>query len=61
MASQKRLQVGPIQTGLFDQMAALQDEVYRFEEWIILEAVLDLFETGQTKFIETNQKNLADF
>ena len=61
MANQNRLEVEPIQTSLFDLMAALQDEVYRFEEWIILEAVLDLFETGQAKFIETNQKNLADF
>ena len=51
MAYQNRLEVEPIQTSLFDLIAALQDEVYPFEDWIILEAVRELFETGQAKFI----------
>ena len=51
MANQSRIEVGPIQTSLFDLIAALQDEVYPFEDWIILEAVRELFETGQAKFI----------
>jgi hypothetical protein len=49
--NQDRIEVGPIQTSLFDLIAALQDEVYPFEDWIILEAVRELFETGQAKFI----------
>jgi hypothetical protein len=51
MANQNPREAGSIQTSLFDLIVALQDEVYPFEDWIILEAVLDLFETGQAKFV----------
>jgi hypothetical protein len=54
MAYQNRLEVEPIQTSLFDLIIALQEEVYPFEDWIITEAVLELFETGQAKFVTEN-------
>ena len=54
MAHHNRLEAGPLQSCLFDLILALQEEVDPIEDWIITEAVVELFETGQAKFITEN-------
>jgi hypothetical protein len=54
MAYHNRLEAEPLQSCLFDLILALQEEIDPFEDWIITEAVVELFETGQAKFITEN-------
>lgn len=55
MAHQSRLEVEYRQTCLFDLIAALQEEVYPSEDWIVADIILHLFETGQIKFLPVNK------
>lgn len=61
MAHQSRLEVEYRQTCLFDLIAALQEEVYPSEDWIVADIILHLFETGQIKFLPVNKSNVFQF
>ena len=43
-----------IQTTLYELIAAINEDVSPDEDWIVTEAVLELLETGQTKFFAAN-------
>jgi hypothetical protein len=49
-----RKEEGKVLTTLYELIAALNKEVHPEEDWIVTNAVLDLFETGRAKFLALN-------
>ena len=49
---QKELPI--VQTTLYELIGALNQEVQPEEDWIVTDVVLDLFESGQAKFLSLN-------
>jgi hypothetical protein len=43
---------------LYDLIAAINKDVLPEEDWVVTNAVVDLFKTGQAKFLGTNYKNV---
>jgi len=43
-----------VQTTLYELIAAINEDVSPHEDWIVTEAVLELFETDQAKFLAIN-------
>ncbi|MGD8460145.1 MAG: hypothetical protein PVI49_11865 [Desulfobacterales bacterium] len=47
-----------VQTTLYDLIAAINKDVLPEEDWVVTNAVVDLFKTGQAKFLGTNYKSV---
>jgi hypothetical protein len=47
-------ELNSVQTTLYELVAAINEDVLPEEDWIVTDAVLDLFETGQAKFLSAN-------
>ena len=47
-------ELNSVQTTLYELIAAINADVLPEEDWIVTDAVLELFETGQAKFISAN-------
>ena len=50
-------QLNIVHTTLYDLIAAINEDVLPKEDWVVTNAVLDLFKTGQAKFLAANYKN----
>jgi hypothetical protein len=46
-----------VQTTLYDLIAAINEDVMPEEDWVVTNAVLELFKTGQAKFLAANYKD----
>jgi hypothetical protein len=57
MGHQSQLEVEYRHTCLFDLIAALQEELYPSEDWIIADIMMHLFESGRIKFLSVNKSD----
>jgi hypothetical protein len=44
-----------VRTTLYELIAALNEDVLPDEDWVVTDAVLELFETGQAKFLAATE------
>jgi hypothetical protein len=51
---QTRSDFTKVQTTLYELIAAINEDVLPEEDWIVTDAVYELFETGQAKFLAVN-------
>ena len=55
----KKLSIGPqageefntVQTTLYELIAAINEDVLPEEDWVVTDAILELFESGRAKFL----------
>ena len=47
-------ELNTFQTTLYELIAAINEEVLPEEDWIVTDAVFELFETGHAKFLSAN-------
>ena len=45
---------GMVQTTLYELIEALNQEVHPEEDWIVADAVMDLFRSGRARFLSLN-------
>ena len=45
---------GMVQTTLYELIEALNQEVHPEEDWIVADAVMDLFKSGRARFLSLN-------
>jgi hypothetical protein len=46
-----------LQSTLFDLIAAINEDVLPGEDWLVTEAVIELFETGRVQFVPAVDTN----
>ena len=47
-------ELNSVQTTLYELIAAINEDVLPEEDWKVTDAVLELFETGEAKFLGAN-------
>lgn len=47
-------ELNSVQTTLYELIAAINEDVLPEEDWMVTDAVLELFETGEAKFLGAN-------